>query len=228
MVCVVALLLATVPGCNIAGYVAQVIFPELTPPIYDLPKLKTVILVDDTNNQLGDPTHTGVIAQQMLFDLVQGKKLQTEQAIDYKFVRDMESKLGTDFDRTPVDEIGRQLGADQVIHVNIDYVQMSIQPGVIEPKAIVTLKVIDANKAIRLFPPPSAVTDIDGLETSKRGYRITVELPRSIMLDMDHGTENLLLRKLSEQIGYIAARVFYEHPKLEDGQGPGRPSTKGK
>jgi hypothetical protein len=221
------LLICMLGGCEAAGFFTQVMFPEKTPPLFDLPVVKTAILVDDSNNQLGDPTHTGVIAQQMLFDLVKGKKLTQEQAIDYRFVRDLEAKLGSDFDRTPVDQIGRLLGADQVIHLNVDFVQMSIQPGIIEPKALVTIKVIDTVNAIRLFPPPSPVTDIDGLETSKRGYRIAVELPRSVMMEMDNGTKNLLFRKLSEQIGYQAARLFYTHLKVEDGQGPGRPGTKG-
>jgi hypothetical protein len=214
-------------GCEAFAFFTQVISPEKTPAVFDLPVRRTVILVDDTSNQLGDPTHTGVIAQRMLFDFVQSKKLTQEQTVSYRFVRDLEGKLGTEFERTPVDQIGRELGADQVIHVNIDYVQMSVQPGIIEPKAIVTLKVIDVNKAIRLFPEPSPVTDIDGLETSKRGYRITVELPRVVMMEIDSGTQNLLFRTLSEQIGYTASRVFYKHPAEEDAQGPGKSSTEG-
>ena len=220
--------LLTVTGCGYAGFVAQVFFPEKSVPVFDLPVVKTAILVDDTHNQLGDPAHTGVIAQQMFFDLIQGGKLTPDLTVDYLFVRNLEAKLGSDFQRTPVDKIGRKLGADQIIHVNIDYVQMSVQPGIIEPKAIVTLKVIDTIKALRLFPAPSEITNIDSLETSKRGYRITVELPRVIMMEMDLGTENILLRNLAEQIGYQASRIFYSHLKNENAQGPGRPSTKGK
>lgn len=225
---VTMLLLCTVllAGCQSVGFFSQVLFPEKTVAVFDLPPVKTAILVDDTNNQLGNPTHTGVIAQRMFFDLVQGKKLTPEQVIDYQYVRDLEAKLGTDFERTPVDQIGKMLGADQVIHVNIDFVQMSVQPGIIEPKAIVTLKVIDVNKSERLFPPPSPVTNIDSLETSKRGYRITVELPRKVMMEVDDSTQNLLLRTLSEQIGYQAARVFYTHLHEEDGKGPGFPDKR--
>lgn len=220
----IALLSAT--GCEYAGFVTQVFFPEKTPAVFDLPPVPTAILVDDTNHQLGDANHTGVIAQRMFFDFIKGEKLTAEQTIDYRFVRNLEAKLGDDFARTPVDLIGKKLGADQVIHVNIDYIQMSIQPGIIEPKAIVTLKVIDTVNAVRLFPPPSSITDIEGLETSKRGYRITVELPRSVMMEIDRSTHNLMLRKLAEQIGFEASRIFYEHLKEEDAQGPGRPSTK--
>lgn len=223
----IGLLTLVISGCGVVGFIAHVVSPEQTPAVFEIPVARTAILVDDTNNQLGDPTNTGVIAQRMLFDMIQSKKLLPEQIVDYQFVRDLEAKLGTDFDRTPVDQIGRQLGADQIIHVNIDFVQMSVQPGIIEPKALVTLKLIDANKAVRLFPEPSSISDIDALAMSKRGYRISVELPRSIMMDMDSGTQNLLLRKLAEQIGYDAARVFYEHPHEEDGKGPGRPGTKG-
>lgn len=225
--CILCLTLITVSGCGLAGFIAHVVAPEQTAPVYDLPVARTVVLVDDTNNQLGDPTNTGVIAQQMLFDLVQSKKLTEEQIVDYKFVRELEAKLDKDFDSTPVDQIGKSLGADIVIHVNVDFVEMSTQPGIIEPKALVTLKVIDVNKAVRLFPEPSPMTDIDALAMSKRGYRLAVELPRTVMMDMDHGTENLLRRKLAEQIGYDAARMFYKHPREEDGKGPGRPGTKG-
>ena len=182
LLCLSATLLV---GCEAVGFIAQAISPEKTPAVFDLPVMRTVVLVDDTNTQLGDPSHTGVIAQRVLFDLIQSKKLVKEQTVDYQFVRNLEANLGTEFDRTPVDQIGRTLGADQVIHVNIDFVQMSVQPGIIEPKALVTLKVIDVKNAIRLFPAPSPITDIDGLATSKRGYRITVELPRTIMMDLD-------------------------------------------
>ncbi len=227
LACLLLTMLFSISGCEAFAFFTQVISPEKTPAVFDLPPVRTAILVDDTSNQLGDPNHTGVIAQRMIFDFVQSQKLTQEQTVNYRFVRDLEGKLGTDFERTPVDEIGRTLGADQVIHVNIDYVQMSVQPGIIEPKAIVTLKVIDVNKAVRLFPEPSPVSDIEGLETSKRGYRISVELPRSVMMDVDSGTQNLLYRQLAEQIGYQAARVFYKHPAEEDGKGPGKPSTEG-
>ncbi len=198
-------------GCQYPAYVLDSFFPAYQKPLCELATVRTAILVDDTNKQLGDPALTGTIAERVGHDLIHQKVLKEGQSVSYREIRKIQARLGDAFDQTPLDQIGTQLNASQMIHVNIDQIQLGSQMGILNPQAIITIKVMDIHQGIRIFPPISAARDIDAIAASSQGYRLVVKLPRVVQMDLDTGTHRMLMRQLANEIGIAVAKLFYKH-----------------
>lgn len=189
-------------ACNIAGWLAHGA-PQTVPAVYDLPKKRTLILVDDQQRHLGDPALVSVIVARMGFDLTERKVLK--DVVPVVDVNRVAAREGAEFAQKSAAGLARQLEAKQVIQVQVDQVTLEPSPGLAQPTARVYVKVVDASGK-RLFPAANG-----DAASSPWGYALTVKLPQ-VSPGIDARAHSAALRRsLATRIGREAAALFYKH-----------------
>ncbi|MAE66031.1 MAG: hypothetical protein CMJ18_17300 [Phycisphaeraceae bacterium] len=205
--------LAGTGGCNYVAFLGQA-FPQKVPATYSLPRRPTVVLVDDPRNLLGDPTLSVLIAQQIGDDL--GRHAGMEQIVPPERVTGLMVRLEDDWRRTGVDQIGRSVGAAQVVHVHIERAVLSPDPGLVQPMAVAQVKVIDAANRRRMFPG-SPIEAGDDPDLVPSGQRVRVELlPRAA--EITDATRQAYQRKLADRIARDVGRLFYAYLPRQPGE----------
>jgi len=206
-----ALSLATA-GCAGPGFLAYIFKgPDQVQAIYPLPAGKTLVIVDDPDRATGDPNLPAVIATNVGFHLEQNEELIDLQIIPQDQLSALAGRMGDDYLATPIDHIGAQLGADQVIHVQIRSVSMRVAANYYRPTAVVEVKVVSAQDGARLFPK----SKIEGPALSRPpGLVMTVHLRHQTADEGRRDTGTLMARRLAERIGLEVAQLFFEHQKL--------------
>lgn len=204
------LALLCLPGCEVAGFVAQGIVGDRSKIAHELEDVPTVVLVDDPNNQLAGAS--GVLAERVGYDLVEKNVLKKQHLVSSFKVRDLQARLGEAFYKSPIDQIGRELGAEQVIHVNVEEAGLIADPGVVQPTGTVAVKVISVTDARRVFPADAPSRDMSGVEMSRRGYPVSVSLKHYMGLQGgETGERTVLARRLADQMGIEVGRLFYRY-----------------
>jgi hypothetical protein len=196
-----AILTFVLVGCTPLSYISTVITRDTVPAAYELSDRPTLVLVDDPGGQLGSAVLANVVADKIMSDLK-----QRELVIQFVALTELQAladALGDDYATTPIDLIGRRLGAEQVLYVKIAALQLLGEPSMLRPRARVQVKVIDAQGSARLFPAPG-----DGLA---QGYDLLVEMQHRYGDNADPGESAMLLREVAERIGRDVARLFYEY-----------------
>ena len=205
----------TTSGCELVGFVAQAIVPPKIKASYDLADRPTLVLVDDPSGRLGDPTLPHEIANQIAFHLSKESIVSQANLIEPHHLYELKAKLGKDYSRTPVDRIGRELGAQQVIHVYVESVSYTQNPGMYHPIATIHVKVIDAVKSKRLFPPQKTLDDEN---SSLSHHTVNISMPHRTMSDDGHNAVRHFGRPLVERLGRNVARLFFDHPPRQPGE----------
>ncbi len=197
-------LITAAAGCVPMGYLASGFDAQQVPARYSLADRPTLVLVDDPAGRFRIPGASAVAAGRIGFDLRERGVLA--HVVDQQEVADLTTELGERYGRTPVDAVGRALGAEQVIYVYVDMVSLHQEPGMLRPQAQVYVKVIDAAASRRLFP--SSEADTGALD---RGYLVAAALPPRTQL-ADHRTQvPATLTDLADRTGAEVARLFYKH-----------------
>lgn len=210
--CVLAAAALGSAGCEAIAFLGAM-GGEKVKAQYKLPNRPTLVMVEDPERHLGNPTLNSVAAANAAFHLKQNQAL-TAPLIDQAELTALEARLGQEYARTPIDQVGRLLGAEQVVHVQVDSVSMQTAPGVYRPTAIVQVKVIDVADGERLFPEAPRFTNPNA---PPPGHRVKAQLSvRSAGTD-GRGTTAVLAQSLAEEIGHTVARLFYDHKKPEPG-----------
>ncbi len=199
-------LLLLITGCEAFSYVASAVAPEKRKAVFTLADVPTLVLVDDPGTKLGNPALPGAIAARIGFELKQAKALT--EVVDPQKLAAYRAKHGRQFARLPVDQVGRDLQAQQVLHVWITAAAMSRPaPALLQGRVEAQVKVIDVVGG-RLFPAPSpGIADAPGHGAAVGEERRTEE-------DDASADAALLARDLSEELGVEVAKLFYES-KLE-------------
>lgn len=190
-------------GCEIWGFLASGFDPKMVPARHELLDQPTLILVDDPQQRLGGTTRPAVVANRLAYELTQQEVLT--RIVSQQELADLAAELGDAFAATPVDAVGRALGAAQVIYIYVEDVSLRQGPAVLQPRADVRVKVIDAAASQRLFPAPQAGADLD------RGYLVVTELPATTELDEARVQRPAILHKLADRAGIDVARLFHKH-----------------
>ncbi len=215
IVCCVALLFG---GCTEPGFVAHVLTgPEKVKAVhtFETPR-RTLVIVDDPKNALGDPNYPAVVGANVGFHLKKNEVLTAEQIVSQDHLATLAARMGDRYATTPIDQIGSRLNAEQVIYVLIRSVKMQVAGAYYHPVAVVEVKVIDAVNGSRLFPKPGEYNDP---KTSPPGHTLSVELKRqTVDLNRRH-TGSMLARTLAERVGLQVAQLFYEHVPPDDSPG---------
>lgn len=203
-------LLAGVPGCTILGVAANALEGNKVKAVFKLPDQPTLVLVDDPDGQLGDPALPGVIASHASFLL--SKEKAVTQVIDPGVIAKLRHQYGDAFPRMPVDRIGREAGARQVIHIAVANAAILGEPGMVRPVADVFVRVTDVVNQKRLFPLSEAFVPNDEGQPVRSTLRVRAASDRQFQITPE------LRQKLAERVGRDVSRLFYEHTKDQPGE----------
>lgn len=215
---IASVLLATlllVAGCEALAYLSQP-FARREPAVYKLPDVPTLIVVDDPGNLLGDPTLPGLIAANVKLELENNKAFKKGAVIDPSLLVKHMASLGDKASKVPLDELGRDLGARQVIGVHIENADLNQEPGAFRPVILTRVKLINAETGKRIFPPLDAGAAIEP-SLAVRGYPVKSQFfyrAGSTASPVDIATA---MQAISQRAGRDAARVFSAYRTREPG-----------
>lgn len=200
-------------GCEGPGFLAYVIAgPPKVDAQFVLDKRPTLVVVDDPNLLLGDPSYPAVVGANVGFNLIQNKALPESMVVSQDRLTTLAKELGNRYGVTPIDQVGKTLGAEQVIYVFIRTVSVQVDNTYYHPTASVEVKVIDVPTGGRLFPVKAS----DPVNNATPpGYNLTVGLRKQTMDETRRTALTMLARSLAERIGLETAQLFYKHVPAE-------------
>ncbi|QNN21715.1 hypothetical protein HED60_05340 [Planctomycetales bacterium ZRK34] len=205
------ILLATVAlaaGCQAPAYVLSNVLPRpKIPAVFEPPDQPTVVLVDDPHHLLPNVQLVSLIAGRAGDDLKENDVIS--QVVPHTLVADLRAREA-DFGRWPIDHVGKNVGAKQVIYVLIEGYDMleTDTSAIYRPTAAVRVKIIDVATGRRLFP-----------QSDSLGYPVTVQKYYRDAHDVGVGDNAIMARQLADRVGEDIALLFYEHKQREVGSG---------
>lgn len=210
-------LLLSLPACEPGAVLVDAIQgPEKVQPLYLLPDVPTLIMVDDPKHLLNNPGLARQIATTAIHYLEFNEVLPTASFVDPKELAKLESELGNRWATTPIDEIGRRLGAQQIIYAKINSARFHFAETLYRPEATIEVKVINADDGQRLWPEPPALVDPTNLPP---GHLIQIK-DHYVSRDSRYvgdSTPDDLARRLADDAGLRLARLFYQWQKDQPG-----------
>lgn len=199
LVLATGLLLSGLAGCQIAGFVMNAL--ERVPAAYEPENRRTVIVVDDPGGALPTVRSRGVIAQRISRDLEKQEVIEdfiTPNEVD----RLRMSRDG--FEDWPIDRIGKETGAEQVIYVLIENFELRGSGQghqTYQPIASARVKLVDVTSGVRLFP---------GDQETGRPVVTRMFYEQSSVDTRSNRT--LIQQKLADRLAEQIGKLFYEHP----------------
>ncbi len=213
LLCVLA-----ISACEQAAVLSEAIRgPEKIGPLYVLPDVPTLVMIDDPQHHLSNPGLARQIATTAVHYLSFHETLITASFIDPKELSKLEAELGRRWATTPIDEIGRRLGAKQIIYAKINSAKFHFVDTLYRPEATIEVKVIDADTGKRLWPEAPALADPD---RTPPGHLIQIK-DHYVSRDSRYvgdSTPDDLARRLADNAGLLVARLFYEWQKDAPGE----------
>ncbi len=197
-------LLAGLAGCEVLGAAAETVAPSKTKAVYKPQNRVTLILVDDPANRLGNANLTDQIASVVEHELKQNEVIT--EFVPMRELHLLQQARGKAFDTMSLQDIGRALGAEQVLHVHIEQIDVDTGPGVVQPEAWVRLKFLDVATGRRLFP-----SDTHAAAGPSAGYELHSQMRQSIRPTESAGDRIVLFTRFANHIAGDVARVFYDH-----------------
>lgn len=191
-------------GCNIVAPAYVLIHgPEKTPAVYKLDEKKpTVILVDDLSSVLPARSLRTTIAGRASQELLNEKAV--ESVIDAKAIQALMMRDSAT-SPTPIATLGRQVQAQQVIHVSMDRFALSPDGATYQPFADARVKVITTDDGgERVWP------------TQPEGYALRVVLP--VQRDELPSGAGVMLKAqeaLADRVGVELSRLFFKYETRE-------------
>jgi hypothetical protein len=199
-----------VAGCNIAGPVAYFIEgPPTRAAQYTLLDRPTIVFVDDRANTIGTnaPAIRRAIAEKVSEDLMVKKLVTTtispRDAMGVVATSDRHGEL------MPIDAIGRAVGAEQIIYVQMLSFSGTSDGATPRPTAVCRVRVIDVVERTRLFPPP------DTEEASRLMEVQTREIDPAMLRSA--ASRLKVYQALADETGEQIAKLFYKHEVKELG-----------
>lgn len=195
---------AALGSCNIVGPAAYIIGGQ--PKVdaqYALSDRPTVVFVDDPENILPDRSLRRLIGDRVAQELMVKKLVSiTISSADAMAVAGRES-YGKPL---AIDAIGRSVGAEQVVFVNMTSFVLSPDNITPRPSGACLVKVIDVTNRERLFPAE------DGGFRGASGYPVQVAM-RQVSLERYRTTSSRrsIREQLANEIADQITKVFYRH-----------------
>jgi hypothetical protein len=209
-------LLACSTGCQVLGAAWEAVDPPTADKTFALMDRPTLVLVDDPANELGSPQLATVAAVSIGTDLK--AKGAVAQIVNQDKVFDFAAKNEAEFARMGVANVGRAVGAQQVIHVHIRSATYLAEPGTLKPSASLLVKVIDTSKpkgSRKLFPPVAEAAA--GLPIRDGGYVMSVSLRHTVTGEDTRTQMRVIRQKLADKIGVQVAKLFYRYELRQPG-----------
>lgn len=203
-----AVALTLLAGCEGPAFIAKTVTGEdKVKKQFELPNRKTLVLVDDPNQMMANPVLVGVVASNVGHHLALNEVL-TQPVVSERELAAIRNRLGRKYRETPIDEIGRMAGAEQVIYVRIEDAYLQPAPSFYKPTATLELKVVDAAEGKRMYPEAPPLIEKNA---SARGQTMEVAFRYKGLEAESPGQDAMLARKLAERIGLQVAQLFYDH-----------------
>jgi hypothetical protein len=197
-----------ITGCQAPAFVLSNVLPRpKIPAVFDPPDQPTIVLVDDPHHLLPNVQLMSLIAGRAASDLEENDVIS--QIVPHTLVEELRARE-PDFVRWPIDRVGRQVGARQVVYVLIEGYDMleTDTSEIYRPTASVRVKIVDVATGQRLFPQSDAL-----------GYPVTVQKHYRDAHDVGVGDSAIMARQLADRVGEDLALLFYEHKQREIGTG---------
>jgi len=201
-----------VAGCNIVAPIAYAIEgPPKVAAEHRLADIPTVVFVDDRKNILTRTALRNTIGDTVAQTLMQQKLVtrtfSTGDAVAIARRQESERAL------MPMDAIGRAVGAEQVIYVNIIMFGLTSDGFSPRPTAVAEIRVIDVEGRQRTFP-------VGGLDSSGRPVEASL---REINPDVlrTQASRRAVEDRLAQALGIQIARLFFEHERINLGENLG-------
>ncbi len=214
------ILSASLVGCEAPAAIAHVLTGESkVPAVYPLDKDKlTVIMVEDDQELMGDPTAAGLIAATATLNLeknggfadnmIQGQQLvQAERRIGTRVWRGMK-----------IADIGREVGAQRVVYAQIAHVDAAQESDILQARLGLKITVVDVATGKVLFPE---VTETD---TWSSGPGKMASHPLMVQLKQrqprfNRAYQPVVSQDLAKEAGVHLARLFYAWLPPQTGDG---------
>jgi hypothetical protein len=196
-------------GCQYLGWALQNTVPSKIPAQYEPIDVETIILVDDPKNLLPAPQMMDQISVRMGKDLIDNDVLAEGNLIDPLLIT--QARIDhSDFDEWYVEDIAEQVGAKQVIHIQVVSFHLGRLDDEYRPAATVRVKVWDVVKKKRVFPSSDQTRDF-----AEQRVRLT-----SVDPAFETHTQQVALRKtLVSALANKTAKLFYDHDHKAWGTG---------
>jgi hypothetical protein len=201
------LLLLLLPGCSIIGAVADKAVGSMPQPaIYVPDKTQSMVVVaENYSNPADSDVETEQLARFIYTTLCDNK---VSPQIDPALVIDLRSQDPQKFHAMTVPQIGRAVGAKQVLYVNITQESLSEPIGgeMVHGECTARVKVIDASNGQIRWPPEQA-----------QGFPITVQTPDMKPSGQSGDSDEAIVREaLQRDIAEKISRLFYAHEPDDD------------
>ena len=200
-------------GCNIAGLLGSMV-GETVKAKHKLVDQRTLVVVDDRQDEFGAPGVTAMIAKQIQQALRENEVLVEARFVPQQELRDLARQLDANYPQEPLAELGRKLNAKQVIHVDVRSVRLRKAPNVYRPRMTARVKVLDTQAGRRVFPAPDGPSPSDG---PTPGYELKTQMSVRTIESNNRGALTELRREAALHLGRAAARLFYDHAKPTSG-----------
>ncbi len=195
--------IAALPGCNLIALGADAVAGSRQAAKYKLdPTRPVLVFVDDPLGVFVNPLFPRTVAANAQFHLLEHRV--AERLIPQDELDTYTRGKGDAFATTPVDTVGRDLGAEQVIYVRLESLAVSTEPGETRPTLIADVRVIDALTGERLWPDTPAT-----LNGAAPGFRLVTQLSHGSQTGNRTPSAAETYRAVSERLGRDTARLFY-------------------
>lgn len=191
-------------GCNLLGYAAHTVAgEEKVNAVYTLPQRSTVVVAEKYSNPSVAAFDEEPLARFVTEELREHKAVAP--LIDSEQVYALRTRTPYDkWQAMTTDAIGRAVGAEQVLYVNIVSCQVEVAPGseMLRGQADVRVRLVDAKTGQTTWP-----------EDAAGGWPVSVQTPMARR--GESGTTNEasvhmdLLRMAGERVG----RLFYSYER---------------
>ena|SRR5690348_16389674 len=196
------LLLILIPifagGCNVVGAVAdKVSGPDEIKAKYVPPKEPILVLAENFQH----PSDTVIESEQLVEKVAQQlKEHNVAPVVDPTAPFNLKASKPTEYQQMTIAQIGRTLGAKQVLYIDIAQSNVFVAEAsdMFKGKAVVRVRIVDAESGATRWP-----------EEGGDGYPLIVETP---MLREGEGIDETSVRlQLQEAMGEKVAALFYTY-----------------
>ena len=191
-------ILSLLAGCNIVGAAGDKIMgPPEVKAKYVPPQEPMLVLAENYQH----PSETMVEAEQLVQKVA--KQLQAHNVapiVDPTAPFNLKASKPAEYQRMTIAQIGRTLGAKQILYVDITQSNVFVAQAseMLKGKAVVRVRVVDAESGNTRWP-----------EEGGEGYPLIVETP---MLREGQGVDEPSVRlQLQEAMGEKIAQLFYTY-----------------
>lgn len=189
-------------ACNIIGPVAAVVTPPPTVPAeYTLQDRPTVVFIDDRENVVNPISFRRMIADKISEDLMV-KKLVTHTIRPHDAMA-IASRQDSRTAVMSIDEIGRAVGAEQVLYVQMVTFVDNFDGQTPRGMAVCRVRLIDVQNRKRLYPAEDA--DVPYRQVEIMTGELSEDLYRSRAARMQ------IYEMLAQELGASVAKLFYKH-----------------